>query len=75
MMSSFVLQAKPLQEEKELTFRKQLREARSFACLSAHLQDMIVWFKSHQMQREKRLLTFLHLKCLKMKCLEAAGHE
>uniref|UniRef100_A0A3P9HBY7 Nucleolus and neural progenitor protein-like N-terminal domain-containing protein n=1 Tax=Oryzias latipes TaxID=8090 RepID=A0A3P9HBY7_ORYLA len=67
--------AKPLQEEKELTFRKQLREARSFACLSAHLQDMIVWFKSHRMQREKRLLTFLHLKCLKMKCLEAAGHD
>ncbi|RVE57718.1 hypothetical protein OJAV_G00202030 [Oryzias javanicus] len=72
--------AKPLQEElqraeKELTFRKQLREARTFACLSAHLQDMIVWFKSQRMQKEKRLLTFLNLKCLKMKHLEAEGYD
>uniref|UniRef100_A0A3B3C777 Nucleolus and neural progenitor protein n=2 Tax=Oryzias melastigma TaxID=30732 RepID=A0A3B3C777_ORYME len=72
--------AKPLQEElqhaeKELTFRKQLREARTFARLSARLQDMIVWFKSQRMQKEKRLLTFLHLKCLKMKCLEAEGYD
>ncbi|XP_047457031.1 nucleolus and neural progenitor protein [Mugil cephalus] len=56
-------------------FEKQVRKASTFTDMAAHLEEMILWCKSHRMEKEKRLLTFLRLKCQKMKCLEAAGHN
>ncbi|XP_041806706.1 nucleolus and neural progenitor protein [Chelmon rostratus] len=56
-------------------FKKQVREATTFTEMSTHLEEMIEWFKSQKMEKEKRLLTFLRLKCERMKCLEAAGYN
>uniref|UniRef100_A0A3Q1CDT2 Nucleolus and neural progenitor protein-like N-terminal domain-containing protein n=1 Tax=Amphiprion ocellaris TaxID=80972 RepID=A0A3Q1CDT2_AMPOC len=55
---------------KKLNFKKQVREAPTFTHMAAHLEEMILWCKSQRMEKEKRLLTFLQLKCRKMKCLE-----
>ncbi|XP_041858104.1 nucleolus and neural progenitor protein isoform X2 [Melanotaenia boesemani] len=60
---------------KKEKFKKQVKDAATFAQMAAHLEEMIVWCKSQKMEKEKRLLTFLHLKCHKMKCLEAAGYN
>ncbi|XP_058479276.1 nucleolus and neural progenitor protein isoform X2 [Solea solea] len=56
-------------------FKKQVREATSFSDMATRLEDMITWCKSRRMKKEKRLLTFLQLKCKKMICLEAAGYN
>ncbi|XP_018537479.1 nucleolus and neural progenitor protein [Lates calcarifer] len=61
-------------EEKQ-KFKKQIREATTFADMAIHLEEMILWCKSQRMEKEKRLLIFLRLKCHKMKCLEAAGYN
>ncbi|KAG7503912.1 hypothetical protein JOB18_047018 [Solea senegalensis] len=55
--------------------KKQVREATSFSDMATRLEDMITWCKSQRMKKEKRLLTFLQLKCKKMICLEAAGYN
>ncbi|XP_054871610.1 nucleolus and neural progenitor protein isoform X1 [Amphiprion ocellaris] len=60
---------------KKLNFKKQVREAPTFTHMAAHLEEMILWCKSQRMEKEKRLLTFLQLKCRKMKCLEEAGYN
>ncbi|XP_051815405.1 nucleolus and neural progenitor protein [Acanthochromis polyacanthus] len=60
---------------KKLKFKKQVREAPTFTHMAAHLEEMILWCKSQRMEKEKRLLTFLQLKCRKMKCLEEAGYN
>ncbi|KAA8588334.1 hypothetical protein FQN60_001528 [Etheostoma spectabile] len=56
-------------------FKKQVREAATFTDMAAHLEEMIPWCKSQKMEKEKRLLSFLQLKCQRMKCLEAAGYK
>ncbi|XP_017276115.1 nucleolus and neural progenitor protein [Kryptolebias marmoratus] len=55
--------------------KKQIEEATTFCHMSANLEGMIKWRRSQRMEKMKRLLTFLHLKCQRMKCLEAAGHN
>ncbi|XP_044073086.1 nucleolus and neural progenitor protein [Siniperca chuatsi] len=61
--------------DKKHKFRKQVREATTFTDMATHLEEMILWCKAQKMEKEKRLLTFLHLKCQRMKCLEAAGYN
>uniref|UniRef100_UPI0037E837CD nucleolus and neural progenitor protein n=1 Tax=Semicossyphus pulcher TaxID=241346 RepID=UPI0037E837CD len=61
--------------ERKQKFKKQVREAATFTELETCLQEMILWCKSQKMKKEKRLLRFVHLKCQKMKCLEAAGYN
>lgn len=61
--------------DKKRKFKKQVREATTFTDMAAHLEEMIPWCKSQKMEKEKRLLSFLHLKCQRMKCLEAAGYK
>ncbi|CAI5656931.1 unnamed protein product [Oreochromis niloticus] len=56
-------------------FQKQVREAASFSHMEIRVDEMIRWCKSQRMGKEKRLLTFLRLKCRQMKCLEAAGYN
>uniref|UniRef100_A0A3Q4H885 Nucleolus and neural progenitor protein n=1 Tax=Neolamprologus brichardi TaxID=32507 RepID=A0A3Q4H885_NEOBR len=56
-------------------FQKQVRGAASFSHMEIHVDKMIRWCKSQRMGKEKRLLTFLQLKCRQMKCLEAAGYK
>ncbi|XP_040913290.1 nucleolus and neural progenitor protein [Toxotes jaculatrix] len=56
-------------------FKKQVRAATTFTDMAGRLEEMILWCKSRRMEKEKRLLTFLRLKCHKMKCLEAAGYN
>ncbi|XP_006793709.1 nucleolus and neural progenitor protein isoform X2 [Neolamprologus brichardi] len=56
-------------------FQKQVRGAASFSHMEIHVDKMIRWCKSQRMGKEKRLLTFLQLKCRQMKCLEAAGYN
>uniref|UniRef100_A0A668TH60 Nucleolus and neural progenitor protein-like N-terminal domain-containing protein n=1 Tax=Oreochromis aureus TaxID=47969 RepID=A0A668TH60_OREAU len=53
-------------------FQKRVREAASFSHMEIRVDEMIRWCKSQRMGKEKRLLTFLRLKCRQMKCLEAA---
>ncbi|KAM4557762.1 nucleolus and neural progenitor protein [Odontesthes bonariensis] len=60
---------------KKQKFKKQVREAQTFANMSAHLEERIVWCRSQRMRKEKRLLSFLRLKCQKMKNLETAGYN
>ncbi|XP_028447509.1 nucleolus and neural progenitor protein [Perca flavescens] len=61
--------------DRKRRFKKQVREATTFTDMAAHLEEMIPWCKSQKMEKEKRLLSFLHLKCQRMKCLEAAGYN
>ncbi|XP_061580536.1 nucleolus and neural progenitor protein [Cololabis saira] len=61
--------------DKERKFQEQVREATTFAHMSAYLEEMVQSLKSQGMEKEKRLLSFLCLKCQKMKCLEAAGYN
>ncbi|XP_070694279.1 nucleolus and neural progenitor protein isoform X2 [Pempheris klunzingeri] len=56
-------------------FKKQVREATTFTEMATHIEEMIQWCKQQRMEKEKRLLTFLRLKCQRMKCLEAAGYN
>lgn len=56
-------------------FKKQMREATSFTDMDTRLEEMIVWCKSKKMRKEKRLLTFLRLKCQRMKSLEGEGYK
>uniref|UniRef100_A0A3B3VX26 Nucleolus and neural progenitor protein n=1 Tax=Poecilia latipinna TaxID=48699 RepID=A0A3B3VX26_9TELE len=60
---------------KKQEFKKQVSEATTFALLAANLEEIIQWCGSERMKRTKRLLTFLHIKCQQMKCLEAEGHK
>ncbi|KAM8749134.1 nucleolus and neural progenitor protein [Acanthopagrus schlegelii] len=61
--------------DKMQKFQKQMREATSFTDMDTHLEEMIVWCKSKKMKKEKSLLTFLRLKCQRMKCLEGEGYN
>ncbi|KAG7241724.1 hypothetical protein INR49_025189 [Caranx melampygus] len=56
-------------------FKRKVRKVTSFADMATHLEEMILWCRSQRMDKEKRLLTFLRLKCHKMKCLEDAGYN
>ncbi|XP_068428691.1 nucleolus and neural progenitor protein isoform X2 [Clinocottus analis] len=56
-------------------FKKRVRAATTFSDMATHLEEMIQWCKSQKMEKERRLLTFLLLKCQRMKCLEAAGYN
>ncbi|XP_029937526.1 nucleolus and neural progenitor protein [Myripristis murdjan] len=60
--------------EKKQMFKKQVRAATTFTDMATHLEEMIEWCKSHSLVKEKRLLSFLYLKCQKMKGLESAGY-
>ncbi|XP_027878516.1 nucleolus and neural progenitor protein [Xiphophorus couchianus] len=60
---------------KKQEFKKQVSEATTFSLLDDNLEEIIQWCSSERMKRTKRHLTFLRLKCQKMKCLEAAGHN
>ncbi|KAM7407712.1 hypothetical protein PAMA_003451 [Pampus argenteus] len=61
--------------EKKQTFKQRARKATTFTDMASHLEEMILWCKSQKMKKEKRILTFLRLKCRRMKCLEAAGYN
>lgn len=61
--------------DKKRAFKKQMREAETFADLTSQLEEMIAWCKTHKMKKEKRLLNLLRLKCRRMKCLEAEGYK
>ena len=61
--------------DRTLRFKKAVREATSFTDMAAYLEERITWCKSQQRKKEKRLLTFLRLKCHRMSCLEAAGYK
>ncbi|XP_068590682.1 nucleolus and neural progenitor protein [Cebidichthys violaceus] len=56
-------------------FKRRVREATTFIDMATHLEEMIPWCDSQKMRKEKRLLTFLLLKCQRMKYLEAAGYN
>uniref|UniRef100_A0A1A8LMK1 Chromosome 3 open reading frame 17 n=1 Tax=Nothobranchius pienaari TaxID=704102 RepID=A0A1A8LMK1_9TELE len=55
--------------------RKQVEDASTFSRMSANLEGIISQCRSLRMRRTKRLLSFLHLKCQRLKCLEAAGYN
>ncbi|XP_028993306.1 nucleolus and neural progenitor protein [Betta splendens] len=61
--------------KKKQKFRKQLRDATTFTDMAKHLEEMILWCKSENMGKEKCFLTFLRLKCQKLKSLEASGYN
>ncbi|KAJ4933566.1 hypothetical protein JOQ06_030392 [Pogonophryne albipinna] len=61
--------------DRKLKFKKQMGEAASFTDMASHLEEIIPWCESQKMEKEKRFLNFLHLKCQRMKCLEAAGYS
>ncbi|XP_031714103.1 nucleolus and neural progenitor protein [Anarrhichthys ocellatus] len=63
------------QVDKRQKFKRRVREATSFTDMAAHLEEMITWCQSQKLEKEKRLLTFLLLKCQRLKCQEAAGYN
>ncbi|KAM8854633.1 nucleolus and neural progenitor protein-like [Spinachia spinachia] len=64
---------KTRKDDKKQTFKKQVMAATTFTDMVTHLEEMIPWCKSQKMVKEKQLLTFLLLRCRRMKSLEAAG--
>ncbi|XP_029967934.1 nucleolus and neural progenitor protein [Salarias fasciatus] len=69
------LQEKNHKDERKLQFKTQMRKAATFTLMASHMEEMIEWFRSQQMEKERRLLSFMHLKCQKMERLEAAGYN
>uniref|UniRef100_A0A8C3A391 Nucleolus and neural progenitor protein n=1 Tax=Cyclopterus lumpus TaxID=8103 RepID=A0A8C3A391_CYCLU len=61
--------------DKNQKFKKRVRAVTTFTDMATLLEEMIPWCESQKMEKEKRLLTFLLLKCQRMKCLEAAGYN
>ncbi|XP_060909733.1 nucleolus and neural progenitor protein [Labrus mixtus] len=61
--------------ERKQKFKKQVREATTFTDMEKCLEEMTQWCESQRMKKEKFLLSFLNLKCHRMKCLEAAGYN
>lgn len=70
-----MLSEKTQKTDRRQAFKKQVREAKTFADLGSQLEKMITWFKAHKRKKETRLLNFLSLKCRRMKCLEAEGYK
>ncbi|CAJ1071345.1 nucleolus and neural progenitor protein [Xyrichtys novacula] len=62
-------------DERKQRLLKQLEEASTFMDMETCLGKMIKWCKSMRMKTEKSFLTFLQLKCQKMKCLEEGGYK
>lgn len=63
-------------KSKKQKFKKKVVKATTFTLMSANLEEMIQWCRDGtRMKKTKRHLTFLRLKCQKMKCLEAAGYK
>ncbi|XP_041663317.1 nucleolus and neural progenitor protein isoform X2 [Cheilinus undulatus] len=69
------LQLKRQKAERKQKFIKQLRKATTFTDMESCLTKMIQWCRSQRMKKERCLLTFLHLKCKRMKGLETAGYK
>nr|XP_057938523.1 nucleolus and neural progenitor protein isoform X2 [Doryrhamphus excisus] len=61
--------------EKKQMLQRQLRQASSFKDMSSSLEAMILWCTSHKMNTHKRFLTFLRLKCRRLRGIEAAGYN
>lgn len=61
--------------ERKQKFKKRLTEATTVTDMESCLKEMIQWCKSAKMKKRKSLLTFLNLKCQRIKCLEAAGYN
>ncbi|XP_061082628.1 nucleolus and neural progenitor protein isoform X1 [Conger conger] len=55
------------------SFLRKLKAVSSLSDMGAHLQEMIVWFRSRKMQRESSRLRLLQLKCQRLRRLEAQG--
>ncbi|XP_060944720.1 nucleolus and neural progenitor protein-like [Limanda limanda] len=68
-------QETPNKTDGTLRFKELVGEVTSFTDMAAYLEEQITWCKSQQRKKEKRLLTFLRLKCHKMTSLEAAGYN
>ncbi|XP_034549951.1 nucleolus and neural progenitor protein isoform X2 [Notolabrus celidotus] len=68
-------QTKTQNADRKKEFKKQLIEATTISDMETCLEEMIQWSKSQKMKKEKCLLTFLRLKCQRIKCLEAAGYN
>ncbi|XP_041721665.1 nucleolus and neural progenitor protein isoform X1 [Coregonus clupeaformis] len=54
-------------------FLKQLKTATTFSNMAAHLEEVMQWCECRKLRQEKGRLTFLHLKCQRMKHLESEG--
>ncbi|XP_026150394.1 nucleolus and neural progenitor protein isoform X2 [Mastacembelus armatus] len=61
--------------DKKEKLKKQMKGAATFTDMATLLEEMILWCKSERMEKEKRLLTFLRMKCQKFKSLEASGYN
>ncbi|XP_054643276.1 nucleolus and neural progenitor protein isoform X2 [Dunckerocampus dactyliophorus] len=61
--------------EKKQMFQRQVRQASTFKDMTSSLDEMILWCTSQKMNKRKRLLTFLRLKCRRLRGIEAAGYN
>ncbi|CAN9497931.1 unnamed protein product [Ophioblennius macclurei] len=69
------LQEKTHKDERKLRFKTQVRKAATFTLIASHIDEMIEWCRSQRMEKERRFLSFMRLKCQKMERLEAAGYN
>ncbi|XP_061697399.1 nucleolus and neural progenitor protein [Syngnathoides biaculeatus] len=69
------LPEKQHQAERKQMFQSRMRKAATFKDAASNLEEMILWCESHKLNKTKRLLTFLRLKCWQMKGAEAAGYN
>ncbi|XP_061648924.1 nucleolus and neural progenitor protein [Phyllopteryx taeniolatus] len=61
--------------ERKRMFQRRMRQAATFKDTASNLEEMILWCKSQKLNKTKRLLTFLRLKCWRMRGAEAAGYN
>ncbi|XP_023837345.1 nucleolus and neural progenitor protein [Salvelinus sp. IW2-2015] len=54
-------------------FLKQLKTATTFSNMATHLEEVMRWCECRKLRQEKGRLTFLNLKCQRMKRLESEG--
>lgn len=54
-------------------FLNLLRKVSSFSNMTAHLKEVIHWCRSCKLHQERKRLSYLLLKCLRMESLEADG--
>ncbi|XP_061924491.1 nucleolus and neural progenitor protein [Entelurus aequoreus] len=61
--------------EKKQMYQRQLKQVLTFKDMASCLEEMILWCKSKKTNKRERLLTFLRLKCRRLRGLEAAGYK
>ncbi|XP_061774455.1 nucleolus and neural progenitor protein isoform X2 [Nerophis ophidion] len=70
-----ILPKEKKKDEKKQMLQRQVNQVSTFKDMASCLEELILWCKSKKTNKRERLLTFLRLKCRRLRGLEAAGYK